>query len=404
MAVRKRKKTSGEKSRAPDRALLDECWQQALALLRRNLTPHGILAASRTPRAESRHYDCIFGRDAAICALAMVRSGDSVLAQGAKDGLITLARHQADNGQIPKYVDLRRQEPDFWYVGCIDATLWWLIAVKFIAMHAPDAAFARRMRPHVERAITWSRCQEHPRLHLLQQNEASDWADIMPRSGFVLYTNALWYHVKRSYGLAQAEQTRHHFNHLFHPFSHDVPQYRRLQLLTHYARSRARNRDLYLSFVNFSFWGEEGDVFGNLLAILLGLADGRQSRRILRALDRAAIEARFPVRATCTPIRRGDSLWRAYMGRHRQNFEYRYHNGGIWPFIGGFWVMTLAQMGLKRRAAGQLARLAEVNALNGWEFNEWLHGQTGKPSGMAGQSWSAAMFLLAAQATEERIF
>ena len=24
------------------------------------------------------------------------------------------------------------------------------------------------------------------------------------------------------------------------------------------------NNDLYLSFVNFSFWGEEGDVLGNL--------------------------------------------------------------------------------------------------------------------------------------------
>ena len=31
--------------------------------------------------------------------------------------------------------------------------------------------------------------QEHQRFFLLQQNEASDWADIMPRSGFVLYTN-----------------------------------------------------------------------------------------------------------------------------------------------------------------------------------------------------------------------
>jgi glycogen debranching enzyme len=384
--------------------VIERCHQEALRLLHRNLTPDGILAATRTKKSESRRYDCIFGRDAAICTLAMVLSGDAKLVQGAKDSLLMLARHQAENGQIPKYVDIKRHEPDFWYVGCIDATLWWLVALNFIARHAPDTALEKKLKPHVRRAITWLQCQEHPRLHLLQQNEASDWADIMPRSGFVLYTNALWYYVKKQYRLPRAEQTRHHFNHLFHPFSRDVPGYRRLQLLTHYARSRAQRRDLYLSFVNFSFWGEEGDVFGNLLAILFGLADKQQAARILRALDREKIDARHPVRVTCAPIRRTDSLWRAYMARHRQNFEHRYHNGGIWPFVGGFWVIMLAQMGKSRRAAGQLARLAAVNQVNDWQFNEWFHGKTGQPSGMAGQSWNAATFLLAQHALSRNIF
>ena len=45
---------------------------------------------------------------------------------------------------------------------------------------------------------------EHQRFFLLQQNEATDWADIMPRSGFVLYSNALWYLVKRLYALPKA--------------------------------------------------------------------------------------------------------------------------------------------------------------------------------------------------------
>lgn len=382
--------------------IIDRCREQALRLLRRNMTRAGILAATPTAPARERRYDCIFGRDAAICAFALMLSGDPRLMQGAKDSLRTLARHQADNGQIPKYVDVRRHEPDFWYVGCIDATLWWLIAVKFIARR--DRAWERDLRPNVERALAWLRCQEHPRLHLLQQNEASDWADIMPRSGFVLYTNALWYYVKRQYGLARASSTRRHFNRLFYPFAGAVPEYRRLQLLTHYARSRARNRDLYLSFVNFSFWGEEGDVFGNLLAILFGLADAGQARRILRALDKAAIDAPYPVRVTCEPIGRRDSLWRAYMARHRQNFEYRYHNGGIWPFVGGFWVMTLARLGKRRRARQQLERLAAVNQINQWQFNEWFHGKTGKPSGMKGQSWSAATFLLAQRALEKKIF
>ncbi|MHB8623972.1 MAG: amylo-alpha-1,6-glucosidase [Sulfuricaulis sp.] len=384
--------------------LRDECRREALTLLQNNLTRHGIRAASPTAAAKNRHYDYIFGRDAGICSLAMTLTGDARLIQGAKNGLLTLALHQADNGQIPKYVDIDRHEPDFWYIGCIDATLWWLIAVRFIAIHAPDNAFAARLQTAVDRAIAWLHCQEHPRLNLLQQNEASDWADIMPRSGFVLYTNALWYYVKRLYRLARRKQTRYHFNCLFFPFTHDVPDYRRLQLLTHYARSTTRHRHLYLSFVNFSFWGEEGDVFGNLLAILFGLADEPRARRILRALDKAEVAVPYPVRVTCEPIRRTDPLWRAYMARHRQNFEYRYHNGGIWPFVGGFWVMAEAALAKKRRASLDLTRLAEINRLNNWEFNEWLHGQTGQPLGMKGQSWNAAMYLLASSALEKKIF
>ncbi|HYM48155.1 MAG TPA: glycoside hydrolase 100 family protein, partial [Burkholderiaceae bacterium] len=224
-----------------------------------------------------------------------------------------------------------------------------------------------------------------------------------PRSGFVLYTNALWYEVKRRYRLANTEATHYHFNHLFHPFTRQPPEYRRLRLLTHYVRRRALGRELYLSFVNFSYWGEEGDVFGNLLAIVFGLADQTHARGIVRALERAGVNDPYPVRAVVAPIRREDLLWRAYMGRHRQNLEFQYHNGGSWPFIGGFWVWALVRLGQHERAREQLARLVQMNAVRGWEFNEWFHGQTGTPRGMPGQSWNAAMLLLAQHAVERKI-
>jgi hypothetical protein len=381
-----------------DAALIEACRQKSVELLRTNLSPQGILAATPGARAESRGYAAIFGRDAAVCAIGMALSGDALLAREAATGLATLARFQAANGQIPKFVDLRRQEADFWYLGCIDATLWWLIALDFIDSRDPAGGLRQRYASAVARAIQWLEAQEHQRFFLLQQNEASDWADIMPRSGFVLYTNALWYRVKRLYGLARIEETRANFNQLFHPFSAALAEYRRARLLTHYVKRTAKNRDLYLSFVNFSFFGEEGDVFGNLLALLCGLADREGARRTLRALDRAGAAEPWPVRAVCAPIPAGSALWRAYMSRHLQNLEWQYHNGGVWPFVGGFWVAALAQAGEHDRARAELAKLARVNALDGWGFNEWLHGLTLAPRGMRGQSWNAAAFLMALDA------
>ncbi|MGA7801760.1 MAG: glycoside hydrolase 100 family protein [Gammaproteobacteria bacterium] len=380
--------------------LVDDCCREALALLRSNTIAAGIMAATRTPAAENRRYTRVFARDAGICALAMIRTDDPLLRAAAHASLLTLARHQADNGQIPKYVDPEREDSDFWYVGCVDATLWWLIAVHHVDTYAPELKVCETLQPQIERALTWLACQEHPRLFLLRQDEASDWADIMPRSGFVLYTNALWYYVKTLYGVEHRAETHYHFNHLFYPFTEHTPAYRRLRLLRHYVRNRSANRNLYLSFVNFSFWGDEGDVFGNLLALLLGLADQERTGEIMHALDAAQVAEPWPVRATCEPIGRASPLWRTYMERHQQNLEFQYHNGGCWPFIGGFWVMALTRFGQRERAQQALSRLAQANAVGDWAFREWFHGRTGEPHGMTGQSWNAAMFLLAHRAVE----
>ena len=332
---------------------------RSLRLLHDNLTPHGILAATPGPQADERRYSTVFTRDAAICAIGMALSGDAELASRRR------ARVAYDGSNIrlgmarfPISSTRSENEADFWYLGCIDATLWWLIALRFLDMLCPGSDLTTQLDSKVRSALDWLACQEHPHFGLLQQNEASDWADIMPRSGYVLYTNALWYRVKRLFELPGAEETHASFNQLLFPFSDNRPDDRRAGAARS-IRSRARRvrRDLYLSFLNFSFWGEEGDTFGNLLAILFGLADDAMASAILSALERESVHEPYPVRAVCEPITRQDRLWRPYMHRHQQNLDWQYHNGGIWPFIGGFWVAALA-------ASGESNELAPLS--RGW--------------------------------------
>jgi len=377
-----------------ERATIAHCRERAIALLLTNATPAGIAAAAPDALAQARHYDAVFARDAAICAFGMALSGVSSLEETASAGMTTLARHQAANGQIPNFVR-PGGEADFWYLGCIDATLWWLLAVDFLdAGCAPG--LRRRLRTAVARALAWLRCQEHPRLQLLVQGEASDWADIMPRAGFVLYSNALWYRVKQRYAQPDAEATRGAFEQIFDPWS--APAHadeRRADVLRAYVRSGARRGDLYLSFVGFASWGEEGDVFGNLLALIFGLADAPRAERILHALMAAQVHRPYPVRAVVTPIAREDPRWRAYMLRHRQNLPWQYHNGGIWPHLGAFWTIAVDRLRGRAAAERELLMLARANRLGAWRFSEWLHGRLGRARGMPQQSWNAAGFLLA---------
>jgi hypothetical protein len=330
--------------------------------------------------------------------MAMCGSGVPELEQGAIASLDALAARQAENGQIAKYVDPEGKDADFWYLGCIDATLWWLIAVDHVRRHG--LVGPRHWAAEAALAIVWLQAQEHQHFRLLQQNEASDWADIMPRSGYVLYTNALWFEVKRRFSLRHADETRYHFNHLFNPFQPDLPEYHRARLLTHYARRGRRDPGFYMSFVNFATVGDEGDVFGNVLAMLCGLADEEMGQRIVHTIRDSHASDPWPIRVVLHPLSPQHQLWRRYMARHQQNKVHQYHNGGIWPFVGGFWIMALARLGMTELAWAELDRLAQVCALDDWRFTEWFHGKTLAPMGMDGQSWNAAAFLLARRELE----
>jgi hypothetical protein len=59
---------------------------------------------------------------------------------------------------------------------------------------------------------------------------------------------------------------------------------------------------------------------------------------------------------------------------------------------------VLAQCGHGDLARHELVRLARVNMQDDGRFTEWFHGRSGKPMGMAGQSWNAATFLMALRA------
>ena len=154
--------------------IIQECYKKSIELLLKNSTRYGILAASRSKNAKEQQYLSIFGRDASICSLGMVASGNKKLIKVSKSSLISLGKYQAVNGQIPNYVKPERKVANFWYTGCIDATMWWLLAIKYYDNYSGSRIkLETLLRDKIEKSIDWLCCQEHPGLNLVQQNEAS---------------------------------------------------------------------------------------------------------------------------------------------------------------------------------------------------------------------------------------
>ena len=103
-------------------------------------------------------------------------------------------------------------------------------------------------------------------------------------------------------------------------------------------------------------------------------------------------------------IKEKDSDW---LPRYKDfNLPGEYHNGGVWPFISGFFVVALLAVGYKKLAEKYLLDLTDLVQLSrdpslAYGFNEWIKAQNGEPMGQDWQLWSAAMYLYAAECVEK---
>jgi hypothetical protein len=140
------------------------------------------------------------------------------------------------------------------------------------------------------------------------------------------------------------------------------------------------------------------DVYGNLLAYLTGLIGRERAMMTFRFLWGVGVNDPGPVVNSYPPVHAGDPEWRDYFTVNLLNLPNHYHNGGIWPFIGGLWVRFINALGMPDLARRELFRLTELCRLGvrtDWEFNEWHHGVSGRPMGKAYQAWSAASYVKA---------
>jgi hypothetical protein len=251
---------------------------------------------------------------------------------------------------------------------------------------------------------------------LLSMQESADWQDLFCTRGKGLYLNCLYVLALRraaALGGPRSAEWRDRadfaagninrwlwyagdgelFRHVMHSFSTESLETDSLGRKRWIPRKQALvGEQYYLPYLSFRDAGEWFDTFGNLLAIIGGVADTRQARSILRLIELHGAPD-FPVKALFPAVRPGNPDWREYYGELNQ--PDCYHNGGVWPFLGGFYVATLVATGELRHAAKVLERLESLNRAG--EFNEWHDGRTGEPAGVCGQAWSAGMYLYAAE-------
>ncbi|MBI4407694.1 MAG: glycogen debranching protein [Candidatus Kerfeldbacteria bacterium] len=399
----------------------DQAYQAALTILRNCSCPAGFKAS-----ADAGGYQEVWARDSLMTTLAVAQLGDAALIATAKQSLRTLADHQTAAGMLPNNVDSVSHEAD--YQACVDGTLWYSIALAAMVQQTDDQELLQTFYPTVERAFVWLACQDVDASGLISTQEAGDWQDQLPVRGKVLTDNVLYVKALRSAALLaermQAVQQQQHYLAkatqvqamiqryfwLYDAQPHTTAQIHNptsKEYATLFAAENATylgQQPYFVAWRGFHQVGSWFDTLGNMLAIVTGVATEQQTKQILEYAAAVHIAEPYPAQAIYPAIEPSDPNWREYMRKGNLNLPHQYHNGGIWPFIGGWSVLALVQAGRVAEAQQQLAVLAEVNALGrsgSWEFNEWLHGTTGEPMGKPHQAWSAALYCLAYQAVRD---
>lgn len=364
-------------------------YERAIDVLKLCSTPRG-LKASGTPLGHRQ----VWARDSMITLLGARFVPDPQVQATLRASVELLLEKQAPNGAIPNNVDAATLEPNF--RAYADAGLWWIIGSSLVALH-PET---------VSKILDWYECQNVDQSGLISMQESADWQDLFCTRGQGLYVNCLYVLALRAAGrhddadrvaakinqLFWYEGDGNMLRHISHTFSTEsigaqdsLGRKRWLPIKQHLV-----NEQYYLPYLGFRAAGEWFDSLGNLLAILSGVADEARTAVILDFIDRHNM-AVAPIRSLMPAIQPGDSDWRDYYGT--LNLPNCYHNGGVWPFIGGFHVAALVKGGRLKQAAEAFDRLAALN--RDGDFNEWHDGESFLPMGVRAQAWSAGMYLFA---------
>ena len=409
--------------------LIREAYERAIEILQRCRTKYGFKGSTER---EMTGYPLVYARDSMITALGAAVVPEAAFRREFQASLDTLGDLQTELGYIHRALHLDTMFKDCNANGSVDSNLWYIIGHYNYYRHYGDVDYLRTNWPRLERAFQWLRYQDFNDCGLIEVHEGGDWMDLLSIRGNVLYDNVLFAwawdrmaEMARALSkddipyLAGGAIVREKINLLLW-VTRGGQDWRALSVADRLARITQSHqewhwvaesmlgvlweRPFYLLYVAYRDYGDYFDPLGNSLAILTDTADSDKTRQILDYVYRVGMDVPFPCKALYPVIQPGHRDWREYYRNRHLNLPHQYHNGGVWPMIGGFYIAALVKAGRLAEAERQLARLAEANRQGlhrEWEFNEILHGETGRPLGAIGNAWSAGMYVFAYTALEK---
>lgn len=401
--------------------LVEATYQRALEVLKRNETQRGL-------KASHAYYNQVWARDAFVSFLGANVIREPSLLQSAATTINTLAKTRAPLGQIANFYDLEADQPEFGFSGSTDSSCWYIIGLASLFDATDDRGLLGLPLDAALDAYTFVRYQDANNSWLIDSPQGADWMDAaIQRTGKTLYNNVLFLAATKCLGsllaaggrappapgLLDYDALRQRFTDVFLPGSDSQRRISEYwpRLAMHYREQREVDRQgkYYLQYITFARIDSRFDTLSNLLCVLWEVAADETAASIMNTVAKRKLSQPYPIRVLDPPYRKGeegyDSKFDETVPVQHRSRPLEYHNGGVWPFVGGFYLCALSRLG-KDESGEELEALARANGVlregESVGFNEWLEGRKGDARGQYGQSWNAGMYIAAYASSKGR--
>jgi len=347
------------------------------------------------PRTAGWGYPEPYTRDLMFSILGIAVSGNEDLIKSIRKVLETLAKNQSPHGHICSLVHDGEDR------GSSDTTPLFLLGVGVYRklMNEPDF-----LEVAVAKSLVWMEYQSPSDRYLVAQQPTSDWRDEQWVLGYGLFVNTLVYSYLKLLG----------FDERAGKVKSEMSRFTITQgvMNNHIHEGLVVKHKPYYAFWSYKIHNSERfDLLGNSLAILSGIASPSRADDMVSWIEAecAMMQKKGDLALNLPPnffpyTNPEDPDWHVRYAQFNNPGEY--HNGGIWPFICGFYVAAL--VAAKRYALAKEKLIALTHAMQlstdsavPFGCNEWIKAQTGKPMGQNWQTWSAALYLYAAACVGE---
>jgi glycogen debranching enzyme len=393
--------------------LTDATFERAVEVLRSNSTKWGV-------KASASYYNQVWARDSFISFLGSNMLEDVPLLSSCRRTIDTLAKTRSPLGQIADFYNPDAERAEFGFSGATDSSTWYIIGLLNLFHYTESRSLLGEPLDAALEAYRWLRYQDANNTWLIDSPPGADWMDAaIRRTGKTLYNNILFLMATRAVNhlgdlsgkkvepvlrLDEGALSRR-LSEVFLPSKENCEE---IEKYWPYLASRVRDDPPepqvghYAHFVSFSKLDMHFDTLSNLLCVLAEVAPDKLRHSIIQTIKSRGLPTPYPVRVLDPPYQEGDDAFDVEFNkkipRQHRSDPYDYHNGAVWPFVGGFYVISL-QRSRDDAATSELLNLAKANSVfrpnEKTGFNEWLNGRSGEPLGQIGQSWSAGTYIAA---------
>ncbi|MFC4685372.1 glycoside hydrolase 100 family protein [Epilithonimonas pallida] len=367
--------------------------EEALNIIRKAITEEGILASAQ----QRDNYARVWARDSMMAGFAGILINDEEILAGLEKSILTLAKHQAENGQIPSNV-FNDKASYGTHVGRTDATTWWIVVTCEYIIRYNKTELKKDLEEKISKALSCLKTWEYNQRGFLYSPLGGNWADEYVTSGYTLYDNVLRYWaVKNAAGLYQNEELENQATNIkkliqdnFYKTESDSLKYHET------AYSKTEFKPYFWASLNANGYDVRFDLAGNALAILLDFElDFKAFSEFLEELYTEFGHWMLPV--FYPVIYPGDYDWKLLENNYSYSFKnepHHFHNGGSWPIFLGWLCLALNRKGLAEIPGKILSQYEQLMQEKGFHFREYYSTDKLLPLGTEQLCFSASGYLM----------